>query len=246
VVTPWRGLTRDDISFAANLHLLGPHEYAGRGCESASRPADQIRNSISSIAMTSMNFFVSDLSNLIHTHRNDFTIVAVIILGALVTLAISASGGRRLLARVLRMITGPKLSFTAHERGIVWFGTITDRRFIVSLNGLWSVTNAARRNVTLKSFYVDGLATEHHMLMSVSGPREGGALIPAGETIDVETFCLVQKTLTWRSGTFVADICFVDDAGDVHKMRNVRFNHIKQSLSPMTETVLSPGRREVA
>lgn len=193
-----------------------------------------------------MNLIVAHILNLIQAHRHDFTIVAVAILGMLVTLTILTRRGRRLWIRAFRTITGPKLRFTAYERGIVWFGAVAEQRYIVSLNGLWKVSNTSRRDVTLKSFYVDGLATEHHMLMPVSGPRDGGALIPAGSAIDIETFCLVQKTLTWRSGTFVADICFVEDAGDVHKIRGVRFNHIKQNSAAMTATAPPPDSREVA
>jgi hypothetical protein len=198
------------------------------------------------LTMTPMNLIASRILTLIHAHQHDFTTIAVAILGVLVVLTILTRGGRRLWIRALRTITGPKLRFTAYERGIVWFGAVAEQRYIVSLNGIWKVSNASKRDVMLKSFYVDGLATEHHMLMSVSGPRDGGAVIPAGEATDIETFCLVQKTLTWRSGAFVADICFIDDASDVHRIRGVRFNHIKQSGAAMTGMVLSPGSREVA
>ncbi len=193
-----------------------------------------------------MNLIAFQILDLIHAHQADLPIVAAAIAGVLVTLSILTRAGRRLWMRALKTITRPKLRFTAYERGIVWFGAVAEQRFIVSLNGIWKVGNSSRRNVTLKSFHVDGLATEHHMLMPVSGPRDGGALIPAGEAIDIETFCLVQKTLTWRSGTFVADVCFVDDAGDVHKLRGVRFNHIKQSSAATTAADPLLRRREVA
>ncbi len=193
-----------------------------------------------------MNLIASQILDSIHAHQADLPIVAAAVAGVFIALSILTRGGRRLWMRAFKTIRRPKLRFTAYERGIVWFGAVAEQRFIVSLNGIWKVNNSSRRDVTLQSFYVDGLATEHHMLMPVSGPRNGGALIPAGEAVDIETFCLVQKTLTWRSGTFVADVCFVDDAGDVHKLRGVRFNHIKQNSAAMTAADLSSHRREVA
>lgn len=193
-----------------------------------------------------LNLIASHILSSIHAYQRDLLIAAAVIPGVLVMLTLLTRGGRRLWIRALRTITGPKLRFTAYERGIVWFGAIAEQRYIVSLNGMWKVRNTSRRNVTLKSFYVDGLATEHHMLMPISGPREGGAVIPAGGETDIETFCLVQKTLTWRSGAFVADLCFVDDSGDVYKIRGARFNHIKQNSAATSTTVLSPAKREVA
>lgn len=193
-----------------------------------------------------MNLIASHILNSVHAYQRDLPTVAVVILGLLLALTLLTRGGRRLWIRALRTITGPKLRFTAYERGIVWFGAIAEQRYIVSLNGMWKVRNTSRRDVTLKSFSVDGLATEHHMLMPISGPREGGALIPAGGETDIETFCLVQKTLTWRSGAFVTDLCFIDDAGDVYKIKDVRFNHIKQNSAATTAPVLSPAKREVA
>jgi hypothetical protein len=166
----------------------------------------------------------------VHAYNVDFNVVVGFVLGALLVLTLCAKFGRQILTRALRRITRAKLRFETHERGTVWFGVIADQRYLVSLKAVWKVTNASKQSVTLKSFYVNGLATDHHML-SLCGLHDDGVLIPPRKNVDIEIFCMVQKTLTWGSGTFIADIGLIDDRGDVRIIKNVRFNYLKQTNS---------------
>jgi hypothetical protein len=183
--------------------------------------------------------------DLIKAYRGDSTATGIIVIAVMIMPLLFTRRGRLLLIDVFRRLTKVKLRFRPFQRGIVWFGTMTDQRFVVSLNGVWTVTNPSKRSVTLKSFDVAGLATEHHML-SVCGSRDSGALVPATESVDVELFCLVQKTLTWGSGDFVADIRFVDDRGTAHTVRKARFGHIKQNIPTQLSGDYPSTRREPA
>jgi hypothetical protein len=164
----------------------------------------------------------------VHAYRADFNVVAAFVLGAFFALMLCTKFGRRLLTRAFRALTGARLRFDAYERSTVWFGVIADQRYIVSLKAVWKVTNPSKHSVTLKGFCVNGLATEHHML-SVNGSHDTEALIPPRGCADLEIFCMVQKTLTWGSGVFSADVSLIDDHGDVRSIKNVRFKYLKQS-----------------
>ncbi|MGB6659609.1 MAG: hypothetical protein WBE90_11065 [Xanthobacteraceae bacterium] len=101
-----------------------------------------------------------------------------------------------------------------------------NQRYRVSLTATWKVTNTSKRSVVLKDFYMKGLATEHHIL-SVDGSQD--ALIPPRCRINLEVFCMVRKTLTWGSDTFTADVSLIDSRGEIRTLKNVKFNHIKQT-----------------
>ena len=171
--------------------------------------------------------------NLIHAYREN-AVAIILAPSAVLALIICISGGRLLGA--LKWLTGARLRFELYERSAIWFGEIVDQRYLVSLKAVWTVTNFSRRNVVLKSFYVSGLATKHHMLFVDGQPHDADALVPSRSNIDLELFCMVQKTLAWGSGVFIADICLVDDRGDVRTIKNVRFSHLKQASSVATTT----------
>jgi hypothetical protein len=170
---------------------------------------------------------VPNVSEFAYTYRDHSNLIILVILCALVMLMISTKRGRRLVNSTFRFFR-PRLRFETYERHTVWFATMADGRYIVSLKSTWRTTNRSRQGVMLKDFYVKGLATEHHMISSSDSPG-AGALIPPKASVDVEIFCLVRKTLTWRSGPFVADVCLVDDAGHLHTVKKVRFNYFKQA-----------------
>lgn len=176
--------------------------------------------------------------NVIYGH-NATIILALCAVAALI-ICIS---GRGLLTRAFRNVTKARLQFEQSERSSVWFGAITDQRYLVSLKAVWKVTNASKRSVVLKSFYLNGLATEHHMLFVSGRPHDADALIPARSSVDLEIFCMVQKTLTWGSGVFTADICLVDDRGYVRTIKKVRFNYLAQSNSAETPSDHPSDRR---
>jgi hypothetical protein len=166
--------------------------------------------------------------NAVHAYRPDFHVAAAFVLGALLALTLGTKFGRRFLTRAFRTLTRARLHFEANERSTVWFGVIADQRYVVSLKAVWKVTNPSNQSVTLKSFCVNGLATEHHML-SVNGSHDAAALIPPRGSADLEIFCTVRKTLTWGSGVFSADISLIDDRGDTRSIKNVQFKYLKQS-----------------
>jgi hypothetical protein len=185
------------------------------------------------------------MPDVIHAYRGGNNAAVVLALSVIFALIICVSG-RRLLARGLGKLTRARLRFEPYERSSVWLGAITDQRYLVSLKAVWKVTNASRRNVVLKGFYVNGLATEHHMLFISGRHHDADALIPSRGCIDFEIFCMVQKTLTWGSGVFTADICLVDDRGDVRTIKNVRFNHLKQANSVETPSNHQTAQRRNA
>jgi hypothetical protein len=141
-------------------------------------------------------------------------------------LAMCTSFGRRMLLRPFTYLARPALHFEPYERSAGWFGTMDSQRYRVSLTATWKVTNTSRRSVVLKDFYMKGLATEHHIL-SVDGSQD--AIIPPRGCINLEAFCMVRKTLTWRSGTFTADVSLIDSRGEIRTLKNVKYNHIKQT-----------------
>jgi hypothetical protein len=141
---------------------------------------------------------------------------------------ISMNRRRRLLNSAFRAFLRPRLRFETYGRHTVWFATMVDRRYVVSLKGSWQTTNRSSRSVILKDFYVKDLSTEHRTISS-SVSQGDGAVIPPKANVDVEIFCLVRKTLTWRSGPFVADVCLVDDGGHLRTIKKVRFNYFKQT-----------------
>ena len=98
-----------------------------------------------------------------------------------------------------------------------------NRRYRVSLTATWKVTNTSKRSVVLKDFYMNGLATEYHILF-VDGSQD--AFIPPKGCVDLEVFCMVRKTLTWGSGTFTADVSLIDDRGEIRTLNSVKFNHV--------------------
>jgi hypothetical protein len=173
--------------------------------------------------------------NVIYTYRDGHNAAVILALSAGLALIICISG-RRLLARAFRRLIRARLQFEQYDRSSVWYGAITDQRYLVTLKAVWKVTNASKRSVVLRSFNVIGLATEHHMLFVSGKPHDADALIPPRSSVDLEIFCMVQKTLTWGSGVFTADICLVDDRGNVRTIRSVRFNHLKQANSVETPT----------
>lgn len=72
-------------------------------------------------------------------------------------------------------------------------------------------------------------------MLFVSGrPHDADVVIPSRSSVDLEIFCMVQKTLTRGSGVFTADICLVDDRGDVWTIKKVKFNYLKQSNAAET------------
>ena len=178
--------------------------------------------------------------DIIHATR-DGHYGAIVLAVSVILVPIICIRGRRFLVRAFRKITRAQLRFEQYERSSVWFGTITDQRYLVSLKAIWKVTNTSKRNVVLKGFYLDGIATEHHMLFVSDRPHDSDAPVPARGSIDLEIFCMVQKTLTWGSGVFTADICLVDDRGDARTIKNVKFNHLKQANSADT-----PGKQQIA
>jgi hypothetical protein len=180
--------------------------------------------------------------DLIHAYRGGNNVAVILALGVILALIVCISG-RRLLIRAFRRLTRARLRFEPYQRSSVWFGAIADQRYLVSLKAVWKVTNSSRRDVVLKSFHVGGLATEHHMLFVAGGSHDADALVPARGSIDLEIFCMVQKTLTWGSGVFTADICLVDDRGGVRTIKNVRFNHLKQANSVETPTSYQTAQR---
>jgi hypothetical protein len=183
--------------------------------------------------------------DLIHAYSGGNNAAVMLALGAILALIVCISG-RRPLMRVLGRLTRARLRFEPYKRSSVWFGAIADQRYLVSLKAVWKVTNASRRDVVLKGFHVSGLATEHHMLFVAGRPHDADALVPARGSIDLEIFCMVQKTLTWGSGVFAADICLVDDRDGVRTIKNVRFNHLKQANSVETPTSDHPAQRRSA
>jgi hypothetical protein len=155
-------------------------------------------------------------------------------------LAMCSSSGRRMLLRPFRYLAKPALRFEPYERSVGWFGTMENRRYRVSLTAAWKVTNTSKQSIVLKEFYINDLATEHHIL-SVTGSQE--ASIPSRGRVDLEVFCMVQKTLTWGSGTFTADISLIDGQGEIRRLKNVKFNHIKQA--GFADSPQYPPAREV-
>ena len=120
----------------------------------------------------------------------------------------------------------PVLHFEPYERSAGWFGTMDNQRYRVSLTATWKVTNTSKRSVVPKDFYMKGLATGHHIL-SVDGSQD--AFIPPRGCVNLEVFCMIRKTLTWGSGTFTADVSLIDCRCEIRTLKNVKFNHIKQT-----------------
>jgi hypothetical protein len=180
-----------------------------------------------------MTFIAPHYLDLFHARQEEASILAVTFFVVIVMLAMFTRPGRRLLRRALRRVTKAKLRFTTRERSTVWFGTMERGRYLVSLKGIWNVANASRRDVVLKTFYVKGLSTEHHIL-SACNSDNAATLIPGRSVADVEIFCLVKKTFDWRADDFIADVCFVDDGGDVHTIKKARFVNIKQAVASAT------------
>ena len=141
-------------------------------------------------------------------------------------LAICTNFGRRMLLSPFMYLARPALRFEPYERSLGWLGTMDNGRYRVSLTATWKVTNTSKRSVVLKDFYINGLATEHHIL-SVDKARD--AFIPPRGRVNLEVFCMVRKTLTWGSGMFAADVNLVDSRGETRTLKNVKFNHIKQT-----------------
>ena len=71
----------------------------------------------------------------------------------------------------IQVPTRPALRFEPYERSAGWFGTMDNRRYRVSLTATWKVTNTSKRSVVLKDFYMNGLATEYHILF-VDGSQD--------------------------------------------------------------------------
>jgi hypothetical protein len=178
-----------------------------------------------------MPFIAPHYLDLFQARQEETSISAVGFFVAIVVLAMLTKPGRRLLHRAFKRGTKAKLRFTARERSTVWFGAMEGRRYLVSLKGIWNVANASRRDVVLKTFYVKGLSTEHHIL-SACNSDDATTLIPGRSIADVEIFFLVKKTFDWRAEDFVADVCFVDDRGDVHTIKKATFVNIKQTVAP--------------
>lgn len=154
-------------------------------------------------------------------------------------LAVCTSFGRRMLWRPFRHLARPSLRFEPYERSVGWFGTMENRRYRVSLTATWKVTNTSKRSVVLKDFYMNGLATEHHIL-SVDGSQD--AFISPGGCVNLEVFCMVRKTLTWGSGTFTADVSLIDSGGEIRTLKNMKFNPIKQTT--FVDSMQSGAERE--
>jgi hypothetical protein len=179
------------------------------------RPYDSLSNE--------MNSLFPRLFDDLRGYVDEFNIVAPLTVGVLVVATTAA------FFAIPRMIKS-RLRFTTYERDTVWFGEMMSQRYVVSLKATWKATNRSRRSITLKSFYVPGLATDHHIL-AVRGSHGGEVVVSPKTSVDVEAFCLVNKTLTWRSGDFLADVCLVDSRDRVRTVRRVRFNEIKPSRS---------------
>jgi hypothetical protein len=116
-----------------------------------------------------MTFIAPHYLEFFHARREEAGVLVVTFLVVIIVLAMLTEPGRRLLHRAFRRVTKAKLRFTTRERSTVWFGTMEDGRYLVSLKGIWNVANASRRAVILKQFYVRGLLTEHHILSADCG-----------------------------------------------------------------------------
>lgn len=164
--------------------------------------------------------------HIVQAYRGNPIDAAAALFCVFLVLAMCTSFGRRMLLRPFRYLARPALRFEPYERSVGWFGTMDNQRYRVSLTATWKVTNTSKRSIVLKDFYMRGLATEHHIL-SVDGSQD--AIIPPRGCVNLEAFCMVQKTLTWRSGKFTADVSLIDDRGEIRTLKDVNFNHIKQT-----------------
>jgi hypothetical protein len=169
---------------------------------------------------------VDQILHIIQAYRGNPIDAAAALFCVFLVLAMCTSFGRRMLLRPFKYLGSPALRFEPYERSVGWFGTMDNRRYRVSLTATWKVTNTSKRSVVLKDFYINGLATEYHIL-SVNGSQD--AFIPSSGRVDLEVFCMVQKTLTWGSGTFTADVSLIDGRGEIRTLKSVKFNHIKQA-----------------
>jgi hypothetical protein len=164
--------------------------------------------------------------HIVQAYRGNPIDAAAALFCVFLVLAMCTSFGRRMLLRPFRYLARPAVRFEPYERSVGWYGIMDNRRYRVSLTATWKVTNTSKRTVVLKDFYMKGLATVHHIL-SVDGSQ--GAIIPPRGCVNLEAFCMVQKTLTWRSGKFTADVSLIDSRGEIRTLKNVNFNHIKQT-----------------